>query len=60
MKNQVTFTDNLTGEKFTITADDVYYIMTIDNGTLIMLQDSSTHVVKVSFGAVCHELGYDQ
>lgn len=60
MSKQVTFTDALTHEEFTISTDDVYYIMTIDNGTLIMLQDSTTHVVKGSFGAVCHELGYDQ
>jgi hypothetical protein len=52
------FTDSLTGEKFNVAASDVYYLLSLTNGTMIKLHDNTDHVVGASFAAVCRELGY--
>lgn len=58
MTENFPFTDIFTGEDFALKAEDVYYIMAVCHGTVIMKRDSTSHVVGASFAYVCRELGY--
>lgn len=58
MTNNFPFVDTLTGESFSVKPEEVYYIQSLENGTVIMKHDSTSHVVKASFAAVCREFGY--
>lgn len=52
------FTDAISGESFTLESDDVYYIMSVGTGTLIMMKNRTSYVVTTPFACVCRELGY--
>jgi DNA-binding LytR/AlgR family response regulator len=58
MTDNFPFKDALTGEAFTVRPTEVYYLMSLENGTVIMKHDGTSHVVKATFAAVCRELNY--
>lgn len=58
MTDSFPFVDSLTGEAFSVKPQDVYYLLSLTNGTMIKLHDNTDYVVGASFAAVCRELGY--